>query len=270
TNGCNWQQVSLSLASIGGDVYEAKTGNANKVVTENDLTKLDTYIESQFRSQPDTTGYASYAWFSTAINRPIGVQGPPIPTDKLFGANRSIPVTQADFQFVSRIIERLRAGKYRVTNFKWTIVPTTQINSSSFPNPPFVFVYSSMLDFLNRNPDEMAFVIGHEIGHTIDANTCSGSGVATNASFGIPLIQDQWWKFCENHADNIGLQLMSGAGYNPRAAITVFQKLEALQLKQGVPDMKDFFGNHPLNSSRIKNVEKLLPIIEKQVGKLGE
>jgi hypothetical protein len=130
-------------------------------------------------------------------------------------------------------------------------------------------VYTSILDLTNRDPNEVAFVIGHEIGHTIDAQSCSGSGSPFNASFGISFIQDQFQKFCENHADNVGLQLAAGAGFDLTGAIKLLQDLQWYQEKSGISNASAFLANHPLNSSRIKNVEELEPIIESQIEKLG-
>jgi len=78
---------------------------------------------------------------------------------------------------------------------------------------------------------------------------------------GITLIQNQFDKSCENHGDNIGLQLVRGAGFDPAAAIKAFQEFELEEKRHGIGSVSAFLGNHPLNSSRIKNVEKLLPII---------
>jgi peptidase M48-like protein len=256
TKGCNLQMIALAGASIGGDVYMAKNGQANMIQTPQAIRQQIATIEAPFISRANSEGYVPYS----AI--------PPY-VDKVTNADRSLPVSAADVEFVTQIIDRIRTGPYRVTNFKWTLVPTRVVNSSAFPDPPFVFVYTSILDLSRRDPDQIAFVISHEIGHTIDAQSCSGSGSPFNASFGIPLIQNQFQKFCENHADNVGLQLAAGAGFDPTGAIKLFQELQGYQDKTGMSNGDAFLSNHPLNSSRIQNVKELEPIIANQVQKFG-
>lgn len=271
TSGCNWQIMALSLGSAGGSVQMARTGQGNNIQTSADIRRSNASIEAAFGAA-SSDGYVSYSSIPTLITAWDNDtrQNSTFDFDKMVTkADRSIPVSQTDVDFVAGIIKRLRDGKYRVPDFKWTLVPTKTLNSMAFPDPPFVFVFTDLLDELHRDPDQVAFVIGHEIGHMIDAQSCSGSGVAHNAAMGIKLAEDQFTKFCENHADNIGLQLVAGAGFDPAAAIKTFEALELNQKQQGIDSVSAFFGNHPLNSSRIENVEKLLPIIKKEVEKIG-
>jgi len=269
TSGCDLQMAALASASVGGSIYMAKAGEANRIQTAQSSRGYLSAIESSFVGRADSQGYVPYSSISRGIkildNRTGQVQT--VDMDKVTNADRSIPVLDADVDFVARIIRRLRDAEYRVTPFNWTVVPTKVVNSSSFPDPPFVFVYTSILDLTNRDPNQVAFVIAHEIGHTIDAKSCSASGSPFDASLGITLIQNQFQKFCENHADNVGLQLVAGAGFDPRAAVALFQKLQWYQQQAGMSDASAFLGNHPLNASRIKNVEDLLPIIERTTAK---
>jgi len=58
-------------------------------------------------------------------------------------------------------------------------------------------------------------------------------------------------------------------GYDLTGAIKLFQDLQWYQEKSGISNASAFLANHPLNSSRIKNVEELEPIIESQIEELG-
>jgi len=256
TSGCNWEMASLQASSVGGAAYMSKSGQANMIQSAQSKRQLVAALEAPFLGRGNPNGYVPYSKI-------------PLEMDKVTNADRSIPVSPADVDFVAKIISRIHNGKYLVTDFKWTLVPTGIPNSSAFPDPPFVFVYTSILDLTSRDPNEVAFVIGHEIGHTIDAQSCSGSGDPFNASLGISFIQNQFQKFCENHADNVGLQLAAGAGFDLTGAIKLFQDLQWYQEKSGISNASVFLANHPLNSYRIKNVEELEPIIESQIEKLG-
>jgi Peptidase family M48 len=267
TKGCVLQEMALAAASTAGSIQATREHRADLIQTRDTALKVWTPILSRF-GKPDSRGYVAYSTIPQEITLTDATGKSTVLNldEKLYGADRSIEIKPEDVDFVAGIIDRLRNGPYRTMPIHWTIVPTKTVNSSAIPFPPFVNVFSAMLDFTDRDPDMMAFVIAHEMGHTMDAQACSGSGMAHNAGLIFPgveirIIENQFFKFCENHADNIGLQLAGGAGYDPRAAIKLFGLLEEYQRQHGASGLNAFLGNHPLNSSRIANAEKVIGIL---------
>ena len=66
----------------------------------------------------------------------------------------------------------------------------------------------------------------------------------------------------ETEADNIGLVLMTMAGYNPDCALTFWQKMSA-----GTSNTKaEFLSTHPSDATRIANLQKQLPKVKQQYG----
>jgi predicted Zn-dependent protease len=59
----------------------------------------------------------------------------------------------------------------------------------------------------------------------------------------------------ENEADLIGLELAARAGYNPNAAITLWNKMA--KASEGSPP--EFMSTHPASSSRIASLQAAIP-----------
>ena len=139
-------------------------------------------------------------------------------------------------------------------------------------------IISSALWNLLTQDDQRAFVISHEmshitlnhIGHTqvrriglglIDYLISTRSSAANSqlmqlaTSAGLSMVDNKFSRQAEYQADDRGLALMSKAGYNPRAAIEVFNIFEK-NLPNTTPE---FLQNHPLNKARIQALAKKYP-----------
>lgn len=110
----------------------------------------------------------------------------------------------------------------------------------------YVYVYEGLIDFV-QSDDELAGVIGHETGHIERRHvvTMNSKANALNLLFGIASLMSPFlWRFGnileagalakisrddELQADRYGLQLMSRAGYDPDAMVTMMQHLNVLE-----------------------------------------
>ncbi len=75
-------------------------------------------------------------------------------------------------------------------------------------------------------------------------------GVGTQVGVLLPYSRVQ-----ESEADHIGLVLMAKAGYDPRGAIALWQRMNA----KGGSRPPEFLSTHPAPESRIRNIESLIP-----------
>lgn len=116
------------------------------------------------------------------------------------------------------------------------------INASSAPWNKTVKISSGILPYMD-NDDEMAYVLGHEISHSIDSygGFCKWFIVTFNL------------REYEYKADLIGIDLMVKAGYNPIAAITCANKWMG-------EDPFDLFLTHPVTSKRLMAMYKYIYI----------
>lgn len=81
-----------------------------------------------------------------------------------------------------------------------------------------------------------------------------GSAATILAQLGILL---PFSRLHESESDHIGTILMAKAGYDPRKAITVWEKMEKEQ--GGSSRLAGFFSTHPIHADRIADLRKMMP-----------
>lgn len=188
-------------------------------------------------------------------------------SDDIQRAKIAPQVSRKDANFMMCVAMRLAKGN-RINlppglGQTWAILPVhnNQINSQMVTltnGTMIVEAFDSMASFLNYDPDEEAFVIGHEIGHVQDANHCAYlHGQASQAVLFQSLAQKHAQQACEEDADFYGLQYMWGAGFNPYAAGALMGRLEMYLPDQarGMSSMlNNFLSDHPISSERTKKL----------------
>ncbi len=162
-------------------------------------------------------------------------------------------------------------------NWQFNVQKTKDLNAYCMPGGR-IMVYSGLIESLDLSDAELATVLAHEVAHALREHTrervsrayaqqlvLSGAAAVTGVSegaanianmvaevtFQLPFSRDQ-----ESEADQIGLELMARAGYDPRAALTLWNKMAAPRSSAGQPK---FLSTHPAPKDRIKDIEKNLP-----------
>jgi len=137
-----------------------------------------------------------------------------------------------------------------------------------------IIFYSGIIEKLNLTDDEIAAIMGHEMAHALrehgregvsqaygvqmagkvaEALGASKTGLdAANIGVNFFMLLPNSRKN-ENEADLIGLELMARAGYNPHAAITLWQKMQKASGGKAPPE---FASTHPSDKNRIANLQK--------------
>lgn len=184
-------------------------------------------------------------------------------------------------------VKRLRAiagrmipltGRYnpRASAWHWEVnlIGSQQINAFCMPGGK-IAVYTGLIDTLKLTDDELAMVMGHEIAHALREHarermaksglTQLGAGLlgeligggryAGAFRFGGDLLNLKFSRSDENDADVVGLDLAARAGFDPRAGVTLWQKMTATQ--QTTPP--EFISTHPAGKNRVREIEKHLP-----------
>ncbi|GAA5815426.1 hypothetical protein MFLAVUS_008934 [Mucor flavus] len=185
-----------------------------------------------------------------------------------------LPKNHPYSKFVSRIAQRL-VNVSGMEDMKWEfyVVDSPEKNAFVLPGGK-VFVFTGILPIV-QNEDGMAAVLGHEISHQIARHSAEKLSFAkilfvlqiTLSLFGIDpsfvfnafttnfLMMMPFSRKCETEADDIGLQLMAQACFDPREAINVWKRMEA----SGEAGIPQFASTHPSNKNRIQFLTKELP-----------
>ena len=165
----------------------------------------------------------------------------------------------------------------RAKSWQWEVnlINSKQINAFCMPGGKIAF-YTGILDTLKLTDDEVAAVMGHEIAHALREHTRARIGKQAATSIGANVVSQVFGlgnlgqaalgasanlltlKFSrddETESDLVGLELMARAGYDPRAGITLWQKMQAAN--KGAPPQ--WLSTHPASDTRIKEIQKHLP-----------
>ncbi len=170
-----------------------------------------------------------------------------------------------------------------VANYQWefNLVENKSVNAFCMPGGKIV-VYDGLLP-VTQDEASLAIVLGHEIAHAVAKHSAERmsnaykqqygmsilSGVASAAGVSSDLTQlgtaalgvgaEAWSsgfsRSQESEADHIGLIFAAMAGYDPRVAVTFWQRMAAASTGGG----SSIFSDHPSDAKRIKQIQGWLP-----------
>lgn len=138
-------------------------------------------------------------------------------------------------------------------------------------------VYTGLFNKLNLTNDEFAQIMGHEISHALANHTAERMSRAMATSLGVVAVgiaADNHGaallgaaaaakvalelpnsRTAELEADNIGMRLATQAGYEPDAAVTLWQKMA----KAGGSAPPEFLSTHPAPGNREAQLAAMIP-----------
>jgi predicted Zn-dependent protease len=196
----------------------------------------------------------------------------------------------AQVQRVKNIVGRLvpQTATFRPDAAKWAweyhVISIDEVNAWCMPGGKMA-VYTGLIQKLQATDEELAAVMGHEIAHALreharervsrQMGTQMAVGIA-GALFGIGdlgqglgnMVADVTLnlpnsRLHETEADRIGVELAARAGYNPQAAVGLWEKMAKLN-SSGQPPK--WLSTHPSNEDRIKDLriyaEKVMPLYQ--------
>ena len=159
--------------------------------------------------------------------------------------------------------------------FSLEAVKGTEPNAFALPGG-FIFVTRSLVELCQWNQDEVAFILGHEMGHVIRGHAMSrivsNSAIAAASRaapvrgllsgwlrrVGVQFLESAYSQDLESEADKLGVRLTAAAGYDPHAAVQLMRRLAKLNSPAGQFDLGSYFSSHPPFNLRIHNINRLL------------
>jgi len=180
----------------------------------------------------------------------------------------------------NRLIPQTAVFRDDTHSWNWglQLIDSPLVNATCAPGGRITF-YSGIINKLNLTDDEIAAIMGHEIAHAVRehgrervsqamaqnvianvALAAAGAGSAQSIDAANQIMQYVLVlpnsRQNETEADAIGLEIAARGGYDPRAAITLWEKMSKESKGKNPPE---FLSTHPSNENRIKELAALMP-----------
>jgi Zn-dependent protease with chaperone function len=180
-----------------------------------------------------------------------------------------------------RLIPQTMQWNDRARQWRWEVnlIGSRQINAFCMPGGKIAF-YTGILEQLRLTDDEVAMIMGHEMAHALReharARIAKSQGTGTllslgaqllglgqlgdlAANVGTQLLTLRFSREDESDADLVGLELAARGGYNPQAAVSLWQKMAQADGGAGGPS---FLSTHPSGPQRIQELESNVPKVQ--------
>ena len=180
-----------------------------------------------------------------------------------------------------RLIPHAAQWNDRARQWRWEVnlIGSKQINAFCMPGGKIAF-YTGILDQLQLTDDEVAMIMGHEMAHALReharARIAKSQGTGTllslgaqllglgelgnvAANVGTELLTLRFSRDDESDADLVGLELAARGGYNPQAAVSLWQKMAKAGGGSSGPS---FLSTHPSGPQRIQELQSNVPKVQ--------
>jgi len=180
-----------------------------------------------------------------------------------------------------RLIPQAAQWNDQARQWRWEVnlIGSKQINAFCMPGGKIAF-YTGILEQLKLTDDEVAMIMGHEMAHALReharARIAKSQGTGTllslgaqllglgqlgdvAANIGTQLLTLRFSREDETDADLVGLELAARGGYNPQAAVSLWEKMAQAG---GGASGPSFLSTHPSGPDRILQLQANVPKVQ--------
>jgi len=161
----------------------------------------------------------------------------------------------------------------KLRRFSFETVRKGEPNAFSLPGG-YIFVTRAMLELCQRNEDEVAFILSHEMAHVIRGHAMdriisnSAISIASRTvniaglfapwlrKVGVKFLESAYSRDMESDADILGARLLTASGYDPQASVRLLSRLA--ELNQASDHLSTYFSSHPSMELRINNIRRTM------------
>ncbi len=177
-----------------------------------------------------------------------------------------------DFQHKESVLQtfaNIKNAAHASTKFKLHVIASTDINAFTMIGG-HIYLTSGLLDYID-SMDELAFILGHEIGHheKLHLERKIKKIMATSSFFGKTGVEDftkiavdlnnkfsaPFDQINEYESDEYGFEVAKNAGYDVNRFADFFKKLEKNEDRSILTKLN---STHPFSSDRIKCLENYI------------
>ncbi|MDB5890487.1 MAG: family peptidase [Polaromonas sp.] len=181
----------------------------------------------------------------------------------------------------AKLVPQTTQWNDRAKQWRWEVnlLGSKQVNAFCMPGGKIAF-YTGILEQLGLTDDETAMIMGHEMAHALReharARIAKSQGTGTllslgaqlfglgqlgdvAAGIGTQLLTLRFSREDETDADLVGLELAARGGYNPQAAVSLWEKMGKAGGGAGGPS---FLSTHPSGPARIQQLQANVPKVQ--------
>lgn len=188
-------------------------------------------------------------------------------------------------RIANRLIPHTSAFRPDAVNWQWevNVITSDQLNAWCMAGGKIAF-YTGLINKLSLTDAEIAAVMGHEIAHALREHSRERASQAMVTNIGLSVISAVTGvgqgganlmgavakvtfelpnsRLHETEADSVGVELAARAGYDPRAAVDLWQKMS--QASSGAPPQ--FLSTHPSYATRqqdlARDAQRVMPLYQ--------
>jgi predicted Zn-dependent protease len=199
--------------------------------------------------------------------------------------NRDAKQTERVRAITQKLVPHTAVFRDDAPRWQWevNVITSDQVNAWCMPGGK-IAVYTGLIDKLKLTDEELAAVIGHEIAHALREHARERMSRAAPVQIGAQVLGALYGRGAgdlgamfgqaffvlpnsrenEQEADRIGVELSARAGYDPRAAITLWTKMGQAS---GNGQPPQWLSTHPSHETRVRDLtdysQRVLPLYER-------